>query len=100
MAKHTPGPWTIEDPMGEAIPWIVEAGKETYEWRCLAMVPCDEHKMPLAEAKANLKVIKAAPTMVEALLKVARASSRDEQLLALAAAKAALEEAGVIEKSR
>lgn len=42
--KWTPGRWTIEDPMGPENLWIVEAGKQTYEWRCIAMVPHDDNE--------------------------------------------------------
>ena len=95
-AKHTPGPWTIEDPMGPETPWIVEAGKPTYEWRCIAILETDGFTK--AEARANHRLLVAAPTMKDALLRVVRAGSKDEQLVALAAAKAALEEAGIIER--
>jgi hypothetical protein len=39
---HTPGPWTVEDPMGPDTLWIVEAGKRAYEWRCIAAVSIDD----------------------------------------------------------
>lgn len=96
--KYTPGPWAIEDPMGPETPWIVEANKPTHEWRCIAILETDDFSP--AEARANHKLLVAAPTMAEALLKVARAGTRDEQLVALAAAKHALEEAGIIPDNR
>jgi hypothetical protein len=98
MAKYTPGPWTIEDPMGPETPWIVEAGKPTHEWRCIAIL--ETERFGLIEARANHRLLVAAPTMAEALLKVVRAGSRDQQLVALAAAKSALEDAGVIASTR
>lgn len=74
---HTPGPWTVEDPLGPEALWIVEAGKQTYEWRCTAMV-CqddptnDEDRDPVApiteaEQIANARLIAAAPDLVKAL---------------------------------
>lgn len=40
---RTAGPWAVEDPMGADIGlWIVEAGKQTYEWRCIALVCQDD----------------------------------------------------------
>lgn len=69
-AKHTPGPWTIETPMGDDDPWIVEAGKQSYEWHCIAIVPCgqeDEDDLPVVEARANARLIASAPTLSAAL---------------------------------
>lgn len=68
--KHTPGPWCIETPMGEDTPWIVEAGKQSYEWHCIAMVPVsqdNEDDLPVPVAKANARLIAAAPEMLAAL---------------------------------
>lgn len=69
-SKFTPGPWTIEDPMGPDNLWIVEAGKETHEWRCIAMVPCDgeDDSVPKREASANAKLIAASPRTCNALI--------------------------------
>lgn len=37
-AQHTPTPWEVQDPMGADIGlWIVETGKQAYEWRCIAL---------------------------------------------------------------
>jgi len=74
---HTPGPWIVEDPLGPEALWIVEAGKQTYEWRCIAMV-CqddptnDEDRDPVApiteaEQIANARLIAAAPDLLKAL---------------------------------
>lgn len=69
--SHTPGPWSIETPMGDEVPWIVEADKPTHEWHCIAMVPCngdeDEDALPLAEAEANLRLIASAPELYRAV---------------------------------
>lgn len=97
MTKYTPGPWCIEDPMGPETPWIVEAGKPTHQWRCIAILETDEFTP--AEARANHRLLVSAPMMAEALLKVVRAGSRDQQLVAHAAAIAALEEAGLIART-
>ena len=62
MAKmtHTPGPWTIEDPLGPETLWIVEAGKEPHEWRCIAMVCRGDQEIAEAEQQANAHLIAAA----------------------------------------
>ncbi|CAL8974569.1 hypothetical protein RHODGE_RHODGE_03289 [Rhodoplanes serenus] len=68
-AKHTPGPWTVEDPLGPEALWIVEAGKKPHEWRCIAMVcrdDLDDHDdldLPIGagEQRANARLIAAAP---------------------------------------
>lgn len=73
VAKHTPGPWEIEDPLGPETIWIVEAGKETHEWRAIAMLPAsmpddaEEHPLLMPERDANARLIAAAPDMLEAL---------------------------------
>ena len=36
IAKATPGEWAWETPMGEHCPWIVQGGKQAYEWKPLA----------------------------------------------------------------
>ncbi|MEQ8395019.1 hypothetical protein [Thalassobaculum sp.] len=72
-SKHTQGPWVIEDPMGPESLWIVEAGKQTYEWRCIAMVCRDDDievsgpKISAREQNANARLIASAPAMAEAL---------------------------------
>lgn len=77
VGGHTPGPWSVEDPLGPEALWIVEAGKQTYEWRCIAMV-CqddptnDEDRDPVApiteaEQIANARLIAAAPDLLAAL---------------------------------
>lgn len=58
--KHTPGPWTVEDPLGPETLWIVEAGKATHEWRCIAMV-CRDPPIGAGEQQANARLIAAAP---------------------------------------
>ena len=63
--KWTPGPWAIETPMGDE-PWIVEAGKASHEWHCLALVPEDED-LPGIEKEANARLISTAPELYLAL---------------------------------
>lgn len=78
--KFTPGPWTIEEPMGADNPWIVEAGKAVHEWRCLAIVPCDadDDEVPRLEAEANARLIAAAPDLYR-LLTAAKHALRSYQ---------------------
>lgn len=75
MAKHTQGPWTVETPMGDETPWIVEAGKASYEWRTIAIVPMPEDgeadEIPAPEARANLRLMIAAPDLLKALQEIA-----------------------------
>ena len=71
-AKHTPGPWAVEGPMGEDHPWIVEAGRPTYEWRCIASVTADGDEIGPLEGMANARLIAAAPD----LLKVCKAAKK------------------------
>jgi len=58
--------------MGDENPWIVEVGKSTHEWHCLAMVPCEEEDdVDVApEARANAFLIAAAPELYAALMQV------------------------------
>lgn len=97
---HTPGPWVVTTCMDY---WVEPASGLKDGEAGIAL--CGDIHWPgfdtkQAEWGANARLIAAAPTMAAALLKVARAGTRDEQLVALAAAKTALEEAGVIEPTR
>lgn len=76
MGEHTPTPWEVETPMGDETPWIVEAGLEAYQWRCIAMT-CTESSdegldaITIEEAAANAAfIVKACnnhDTLVKAL---------------------------------
>lgn len=56
-AEATPGPLCVEDPMEHEL-WIVEDGKEAYEWRVIAGFPCpDEHgDVPRKQVRANAEL--------------------------------------------
>lgn len=70
MSAHTPGPWTVERPMDFELS-IVEAGKQTYEWKFIASIPLRDFDMPemdfhRAQAQANARLIAAAPDLLAA----------------------------------
>jgi hypothetical protein len=66
--KHTPGPWTIEDPM-EGEWWIVQANLPAYEWRTIASIPQGdlEEGFPQEVVEANARLLAAAPELLVAL---------------------------------
>jgi len=82
MAKHTPTPWCVEDPMGPDQLWLVEAGKQTYEWRCIAIVASDDpindedrdsvEPISMAEMEANAAFIVKACNNHDALVDALR----------------------------
>ena len=69
---HTPGPWEVESPMDHEL-WIVEAGKQAYEWRVIAGCPWpdDIGGISRKQVKANAHLIAAAPDMRDALVGLA-----------------------------
>lgn len=67
-APHTPGVWTVEDPFDWELT-IVEAGKETHEWRFIASCS-HEQGIPKREVKANARLIAAAPDMLAMLKEI------------------------------
>jgi hypothetical protein len=74
MSKHTPGPWAIEEPMGDIELSIVESGKKSYEWRFIACIPLstteqDPPEFSREEVDANARLIVVCPEMVSALLR-------------------------------
>lgn len=76
-AKHTPGPWGYEDPMGPDILTIVANPSDpVYEWVWVAQIGTaviedDDGKVidqrPFWEHEANARLMAAAPEMLEAL---------------------------------
>lgn len=73
-SKHTPGPWSVEDPMGADVGlWIVQSGLEPYQWSCIAMVTDGEDGtardeggrfIGRTEQEANARLIAASPDVV------------------------------------
>ncbi len=70
--KHTPGPWSVQDPMGDGVEddlWIV-AGDQVHNWRCLALVSCDTEKGPAEkpvyrpQRDANAQLMATAPELL------------------------------------
>ena len=77
LVEHTPGPWAWETPMGENCPWIVQAGKEAFEWEpiatlgdCLEDGPSRRSKA-FRRIQADARLIAAAPDLLEALEAIA-----------------------------
>lgn len=75
-AQHTSGPWCVEDPMDFELT-IVEAGKETHEWRFIASCSLpdgdDDQDFTSGEVQANARLIASAPDLLEALQRIADA---------------------------
>jgi|SRR5581483_1084374 len=64
LAQHTPGPWSVEQPLDFELS-IVEANKPTYEWKFIANVPTSqEFDFPRSTAEANARLIAAAPDLL------------------------------------
>ena len=69
--KHTPGPWTVEDPFVDYLSIVI--GDQPYNWRFVAHVHTDLEKggsvkvIGKAQMEANARLISAAPDMLEAL---------------------------------
>lgn len=82
----TPGDWEVEDPMDHEL-WIVEAGKQAYDWRVIAGLPLpDERKdIPRKQVKANADLIALLhnnmPTILTALRSIA-APKQDAEVVA------------------
>jgi hypothetical protein len=66
--SHTKGPWDVENPMEESL-WIVEAGREAYDWTPIATIPIGEPNggFDAITAEANAALLAAAPDLLEAL---------------------------------
>lgn len=70
--KHTPGPWHVEDPMGDICLTIVDDAEHTYDWKMIANVTWDDKReaghpyIGKKEAEANAKLISATPDLFSA----------------------------------
>lgn len=68
--SHTPGPWELQDPMGDEELWVVEQGRQPYDWRCIATVAIvggEIGDITPTEGNANARLIAAAPDLLAAL---------------------------------
>jgi hypothetical protein len=84
MSKHTAGPWTVETPMDEELS-IVQAGLEAYEWQFIATCPIGtpaDGSFSRQQAKANARLIAAAPCLLTALVEAQKAVKLLEDLTA------------------
>lgn len=67
VASHTPGPWSVEDPIGGELS-IVEVNKPTHEWKFIATVYLregnDPDEFPHLVSEANARLIAAAPDLL------------------------------------
>lgn len=71
---HTPGPWELQDPMGNEELWVVEQGRQPYNWRCIATVTIvggEIGDITPTEGSANARLIAAAPDLLAALEEIA-----------------------------
>lgn len=73
--RWTPGPWTVEGPLGPEILSIVAGGPNAYDWLHVAQLSVDAEPdemsdqlvIPEAQVKANARLIAAAPDLYAAL---------------------------------
>ena len=73
-AKATAGPGDVEYPIDDENPWIVEAGKPTHDWRCLAMVTKADDDINVTEGSANADLLIALRNNAKALCAAARSA--------------------------
>lgn len=74
-AKHTPGLWEVEDPMGPDTLSIVQADRLPHTWVIIASVHSDDPdesgpRISQIEMEANARLIAAAPDLLDALERV------------------------------
>jgi hypothetical protein len=71
--KHTPGPWTVEDPLGpEILNIVARAGRRVRDWKIVAQISAslEDAEIPFFEAKANANLIAAAPELLLAAVRI------------------------------
>lgn len=97
-AQHTPGPWCVEDPMDFELT-IVEAGKETHEWRFIASCSLpdgdNDQDFTSGEVQANARLIAAAPELLAACQEIVRTGLLEEAMHGDQRAAVALCEAAI-----
>lgn len=71
VGSFTKGPWEIQEPMDHEL-WIVEAGKQSFEWRVIAGLPWPDEKsdIPRKQVEANARLIATAPKILAALAEI------------------------------
>jgi hypothetical protein len=76
MSAHTKGPWQVHS---EYNPWVVIGNIGTYGFDSICDCDQDSHsKLSNEEAKANARLIAAAPELLEALKDLLSRSEHDE----------------------
>lgn len=60
--KHSPGPWSVEDPFGTTLA-IVQSGKLPSEWGFIAEIDLSDESISFDEATANANLIAASPEL-------------------------------------
>lgn len=65
VAPATPLPWSVETPMGESSPWIVQDGQQAYQWEPIATVGSELDDLPPRSA-AQRKISQNAAYIVHA----------------------------------
>ena len=71
LAKATPGPWEIECPIDDDAPRFVEAGKQSYEMRCLGEITRASDDINAPEGSANVDLLLALRNNADALCDLA-----------------------------
>ncbi len=96
MAKHTPGPWAIED-QGHLGISIHPAGRVATELDATCQVDCGAWDCGIKEGRANARLIAAAPDLLKACTAFVIAWDKSHQLektdAAMLLARAAIERA-------
>ena len=77
-AKHTPGPWVVEDERYHGPNWAIIGSADTAGWHAFVRVAVQLDNKPSDEGEANARLIAAAPDLLAALQFVM--SAHGEQL--------------------